>query len=111
MGDVVGFDRQRVDPLVENFKQSFFEFGQARATVDDLGVSLAQWRTTARAVARDLQRTVKTLVAGGQVHAVLTDWPMDERESAIHRAQLRAAVNAVGAADDLGPGRYMGQDD
>lgn len=97
MGDVVGMTGEPIDPLQENLRQSFYKFGQARATIDALGIPLTEWRKAARAVARDLGRPVQTLVGGDQVHAVLTDWPADDRESAVHRAQLRAAVVAAAA--------------
>jgi len=52
------------------------------------------------------------MVAGGRVHAVLTDWPANDREAKIHGTQFRAAIEAASVSDDsVEAAQYAGQDD
>lgn len=67
--------------------------------VEDLPMTVNQWRRVARAVGRELDRPVRTILTGGDLHALLQDWPRDDREAVLHDAALRRAVNAVGMGD------------
>lgn len=95
MGIVVGLNGERIDPLEESICAQLRASGSARAALGSLPVPVEQWRTTARAAARRLDRPVRTLIATDLVHAVLSDWPANDREQAIHDAALRSAVMAI----------------
>lgn len=103
MGILVGLDGERIDPLEEFIRAQLHSRGSVRADLNSLTVTTEHWRKTARAAARRLQRPVRTLIAGGAVHAILTDWPANERERAIHEATLRSAIRAVGVTESPGP--------
>lgn len=72
------------------------ERGSARVIVEDLPMTVNQWRHVARTVGRELDRPVRTILTGGDLHALLQDWPRDAREAALHDAALRRAVVGVG---------------
>jgi hypothetical protein len=80
----------------EDIRTQFHERGSARVAVDDLAMSVNQWRHLARTLGRELDRPVRTILTGGDLHALLQDWPRDDREAALHDAALRRAVNAAG---------------
>jgi len=77
-------------------RAEFHERGSARVVVEDLAMTINQWRHLARTVGRDLGRPIRTIQTGGELHALLQDWPRDDREAALHGAALRRAVNAAG---------------
>lgn|GEM_PF-2236765 len=79
----------------EEIRTQFHERGSARVVVEDLAMSVSEWRHVARTVGRELDRPVRTILTGGDLHALLQDWPRDDREAALHAAALRRAVNAA----------------
>lgn len=96
MGEVIGLgDRQPKDPLPLAIQGMLVATGSARGDVDELGVTVNEWRKAARAAGRELGRPVQTVAAGRIVHAVLKDWPRDEAEQRIHDAAMRAALNSI----------------
>ncbi|MCK3769779.1 hypothetical protein MZK47_08875 [Microbacterium aerolatum] len=106
MGIVVGINGERIDPLDESLRVQLSATGSAVADVDTLTVSPARWRAAARAAARSLGRPVKTIAAGHHLHAILTDWPADDREQQIHDAALRAVVDAIASPISVPPDRW-----
>ncbi|MBF4570874.1 hypothetical protein ITJ57_19065 [Plantibacter sp. VKM Ac-2880] len=66
--------------------------GSARAVLADVAVSAPEWRSPARAAARELGRSVQTLNEGDVVSAHLRDWPANAKEEQILQARMRRAV-------------------
>ena len=82
----------QIDDMI---RAQFRDSGSIQEAITDLGVTVEQWRSRARAVARSLRRPVKTFVAADQVFAVLTDWPIDDGERERHQRNVRAAFDAI----------------
>lgn len=66
--------------------------GSARAVLADVAVSAAEWRSLARAAARELGRGVQTLNEGDAVSAHLRDWPANAEEEQTLHARMRRAM-------------------
>lgn len=66
--------------------------GSARAVIADVAVSAAEWRSLARAAARELGRGVQTLNEGDAVSAHLRDWPANAEEARTLHARMRRAM-------------------
>ncbi|NQX29858.1 hypothetical protein HQQ81_21125 [Microbacteriaceae bacterium VKM Ac-2854] len=82
--------------VAESTRLQLQQSGSAHAQIDQLPVTLNEWRRIARAVARELGRPMETTARGGViVHAVLTDWPATDEERRIMAKQMRDAVNSV----------------
>lgn len=96
MADVVGIDRN-IDGIKQTIRDAFHERGEASVDVEQIRVSLEEWRKLARAVGRELRRPVQTVATEGRAWAVLRDWPTDDRESRIHEKAMRDAMNAAAA--------------
>lgn len=66
--------------------------GSARAVLAEVAVPAAEWRSLARAAARELGRGVQTLDEGDAVSAHLRDWPANADEEQILQARMRHAI-------------------
>lgn len=96
MGEIIGIgDRKVQNALAIAIRDTLTAHGSVVQDLASLAVPVDEWRKIARAAGRELGRPVQTLIAGDSVHAVLSDWPRDEREQAIHNQAMRAAMNAV----------------
>lgn len=95
MSDIVDIEAKQLERMEADIHAQFVAIGGAQIEIQELTVSIEQWRRSARAVGRRLRRPVKTLVGGGIVHAFLTDWPRDDSERATREDQLRKAGAAV----------------
>lgn len=89
-------DNQSDIQHVENeIRSQLLKCGSAQSTTQDGIVSVAEWRSAARAIGRALKRPIKTFVAGNFVYAVLGDWPRDDEERTLHQQNVRDAAAAV----------------
>lgn len=79
----------------ESIRTGLLERGSVQAPIAGLRVRVDLWRARARAVGRDLGRPVRTFLAADYVLAVLSDWPRDDREKALHERHLRAVVENI----------------
>lgn len=96
MGEIIGIgDRQVQNALAVAIRDTLTAHGSVAQDVASLTVPVDEWRKIARAVGRELNRPVQTLIAGDAVHVVLRDWPRDEHEQIIHQRAKRTAMNAV----------------
>ena len=96
MGEIIGIgDRQVQNALAVAIRDTLTAHGSVAQDVASLTVPVDEWRKTARAVGREINRPVQTLIAGDAVHAVLCDWPHDEHEQNIHQRKMRPAMDAV----------------
>lgn len=66
--------------------------GSARAVLADVAVSASEWRSLARAAARELGRGAQTIDEGDAVSAHLRDWPANAEEEQILQARMRRAM-------------------
>jgi len=72
------------------------EHGHAAVPVDKLAVPLPEWRSAARAVGPMIGRPIRTKVDRyGYVHVWIADWPIDEREEELQRAEDRRRAEAM----------------
>lgn len=101
MGNIVGLDGKPIDPLTVIIRGALEENGSVSQNLDELAVNVQKWRQAARAVARDLGRPVQTVVSADAVHAVLRDWPADERERQIHEQAMRDAMDSVALSNEV----------
>ena len=92
MGKVIGLNGKAIDPLMLSIRTALLAEGAASQLLKGIPVSDDEWRRKARVVARELGRPVRTFVSVEAVHAVLRDWPADDRESQIHDRALEEAV-------------------
>jgi phage tail sheath gpL-like len=81
--------------VIEELRVGLAAAGSVNVAQDGLPVPADVWRKVARRAARDLGRPIQTLTHDRWVHAILADWPRDEREAAIHLEALRRAVEAA----------------
>lgn len=96
MGEIIGIgDRKVQNALAIAIRETLTAHGSVAQDLASLTVPVDEWRKIARAAGRELGRPVQTLIAGDAVHAVLRDWPRDEREQNIHKQAMRAAMDAV----------------
>lgn len=89
------------DRVSRDIRRQLIEDGQAVIDLNGRAVVVDDWRAKARAVARDLGRSVRTLSTDRAVHAVLTDWPRDSREEEISRESRVRALCVLGADLDM----------
>lgn len=95
-----------VNPFLESAKVAaadairtqFHERGSAHVVIDELAMTINQWRHVARTVGKELGRPVRTMQYGPDLHALLQDWPCDAREDALHMAALRRVSEAASLA-------------
>lgn len=72
--------------------------GGVGATAESLAaaeVTVERWHTLAHAAASELRRPVRTFAHRDSVWAQLEDWPANELEETLHRAQLGRAPEAA----------------
>ena len=89
---------QALSDIVVVIRSALVRSGCVTASVADLPVTVEQWRKASRHAGRELERPVRTMLVGGDVTAVLTDYPRDEVERAASQQRLRAVVGAVAEA-------------
>lgn len=82
--------RAAADRAAADIRAQFEARGTAVADQRQLEISPASWRRIARSVARSMHRPVRTFALGPLVHAVLSDWPRDAREQAIHEREMQS---------------------
>lgn len=93
MGDVLQFgDGRRRDAPILRLRDELAATGNVSQRLGEGTVSVEEWRKAARATRREFGRPVQTLAGADAVHAVLKDWPRDDRERAIHTEALKAAM-------------------
>lgn len=68
------------DELKSTIGAALGERGHVSRPTPQCPLELEAWRRAARAAARTMGRTVRTVAVGDTLHAWLTDWPRDERE-------------------------------
>ncbi|MGA0568624.1 hypothetical protein ACO2Q7_14940 [Rathayibacter sp. KR2-224] len=109
MGEVLQFgDGRRRDALILWLRDELAATGSVSQRLGEVTVSMEEWRKAARATGRELGRPVQTLAGADAVHAVLTDWPRDDRERAIHMEALKAAMHgATLGVESRKPGRSI----
>ncbi|TGD36697.1 hypothetical protein EB834_18570 [Brevibacterium aurantiacum] len=88
-------DEQRIPSVREAITDQLLACGSSQTPVQGLSVTVNEWRSSARAVGRALNRPIKTFVAGEVVFAVLGDWPTGAREEELHQQSLQRAAAAV----------------
>lgn len=72
------------------------EHGHVSRPTPQCPLELEAWRRAARAAARTMGRTVRTVAVGDTLHAWLTDWPRDERERTLGvAAEVQALLEQV----------------
>jgi predicted RNA-binding protein Jag len=101
MGKIIGLNGNSIDPLAIAIRNALEADGSVSQSLESLTVSVDEWRRSARAVARELGRTVEPVVSSDAVHAALRDWPANERERLIHERSLRDAVDAISLSDEV----------
>lgn len=77
--------------------------GGVGANLEELrlwGLEPAQWRSIARAAAREIGRPVQTIEHAVGVWAQLRDWPANELESEIHQRSMRRLIEDVDFWED-----------
>jgi hypothetical protein len=106
MDNVIHFV-SRGDRLIEELRTELAATGSIGRSIEQLPVSVQEWRKAARSAARQLGRPVQTIASTdhGMVWARLSDWPANDAEEAIHEQQLRAAMDAVSTNFGAGPSR------
>jgi 16S rRNA U1498 N3-methylase RsmE len=78
-----------------SIRQALTDTGQARCDLVQLRVDVDEWRKLARQAARDLGRTVQTIIDNDQVVAVLRDWPQNDAERAVTLARMRHTIETM----------------
>lgn len=101
MGNIIELNGKEVSPLALTLRAALLSDGSASQDLNGLTVPVDEWRRLARVAARDLGRPVRTFVSSDAIHAVLRDWPADDRESAIHDRAMREAVEASKLATEM----------
>ena len=101
MGTIIGLNGNPVDPLAIRIREAFEADGSVAQSLESLTVPVEEWRQIARAVGRDLGRPVQTVVSPDAVHAVLRDWPTDERERRIQAQNMRDVVDAIALSNEV----------
>ena len=80
--------------LIEEIKRQLRLQGSAQNVVES-DEQADEWRTAARAAARELGRPVETVQSEQVVAASLKDWPANELEAEVHRARLHKAIASL----------------
>lgn len=101
MGKVIGLNGKAIDPMMLSIRAALLAEGAASRLLKGIPVSVDEWRRKVRVVARELGRPVRTFVSVHAVHAVLRDWPADDRESQIHDRALEEAVELSKLATEM----------
>jgi hypothetical protein len=101
MGKIIGLNGKPIDPLRIAIRNALEAEGSVSQRLESLTVSVDEWRRSVRAVARELGRTVETVVSSDAVHAALRDWPANESERLIHKQNLREAVDAISLSNEV----------
>lgn len=101
MGKIIGLNGNSIDPLAIAIRDALEADGSVSQSLASLTVPVDEWRRSARAVARDLGRTVETVVSSDAVHAALRDWPANDSERLIHERALRDAVEAIALSNEV----------
>lgn len=101
MGKVIGLNGKAVDSLMLSLRAALLAEGAASQLLKGAPVSVEEWRRKVRVVARELGRPVRTFVSVDAVHAILRDWPADDRESQIHDRALEEAVELSKLATEM----------
>lgn len=101
MGKIVGFDGKSFDSLTFIILAAFEADGSVSQRLESLTIPVEEWRRIARAVGRGLGRPVQTVVSPDSVHAVLRDWPANERERHIHKQTMRDIADAVALSNEV----------
>jgi hypothetical protein len=83
------------DEMKAALRTALGERGHVARPLPACPLELAAWRRAARAAARSMGRPVRTVVAEADLHAWLTDWPRDERETGLGVAPDVAALAAA----------------
>lgn len=101
MGNVVGLNGRGISPLALTIRAALLPDGSASQDIEGLTVSVDEWRRLARVAARDLGRPVITFASSDAIHAVLRDWPANERELQLHDRAMAEAVEASKLATEM----------
>jgi len=101
MAIIVGINGEPIDPLAIAISDELTAHGSVSQDLHTLTVTVTEWRKTARTVARQLGRPVQTLLTPDAVHAILRDWPADDREQVIQQQALREVAEAAAFRDEL----------
>ncbi|WP_341953605.1 hypothetical protein [Salinibacterium sp. TMP30] len=101
MGTVIGLNGKPVHPLTLTIRAALLADGCASQELEGLSVSVDEWRRLARFVARELEHPVRTFVSADAIHAVLRDWPADDRERQIHDHAMKEAVEASSLTTEM----------
>jgi hypothetical protein len=94
---------RKIDQIKEMIRAEFHARGEAQVDVQDIRISLDEWRKLARSVARELGRPVQTVASDTRAWAVLRDWPRDDREKHVHDEAMRKAMNAAALSFPIDP--------
>lgn len=95
MGEIVGLDGTTIDTLAVVIRSELEATGSAYQSLSELAVAVKEWRRVAREVAHTLGRPVQTIVSTDAAHAVLRDWPANEREQRIQEQAIRQVSDAL----------------
>ncbi|MBD8021425.1 MULTISPECIES: hypothetical protein [Brevibacterium] len=85
-------DQSDFQHVEDEIRCQLLKCGIAQSTTQDGIVSVAEWRSTARAIGRALKRPIKTFLAGNSVYAILGDWPRDDEERTLHQQNVHDAA-------------------
>ena len=80
--------------LIDQIKRQLRLQGSAQAAVES-DDQADEWRSAARAAAREMGRPVETVQSEHVVAASLKDWPANELEEEVHRARLHNAIASL----------------
>jgi len=97
VGDVVPIAKRALALLHSQLERQLVEHSATTADIEGLVVGVAQWRSTARNVARELGRPIRTGVnrSADVVWAALTDWPATDEERERLQIAMREALNRL----------------
>jgi|SRR5664279_3638509 len=101
MGNIVGLNGREISPLALTIRAALLSDGSVSQDIEELAVSVDEWRRLARVAARDLGRPVRTFASSDAIHAVLRDWPANERELHLHDQAMAEAVEASNLTTEM----------
>ena len=96
MDDVAEILQPRIDRITKALVDWLPEHGMVLLPIDQLSVPVDVWRAAARRAGRIMGRPIRTKVdAYGGISAWIADWPRDEHEHDLQRAEQRRLATAI----------------